>query len=78
MLLSVLLGISAHQGEADPALLHRIKETLDNIFGFGPLTIVVVFGALIVAMPLAVIALYLIQQRPHSRAEESLPSGGEG
>ncbi len=78
MLLSWLLGVSAHQGEADPELLHRIKETLDNIFGLGPLTIVIVLGALIVAMPLAVMVLYLFQQRRNSRANESLQSGGEG
>ena len=59
-------------------MLHRIKETLDNIFGFGPLTVVIVFGALVVAMPLLIIALYLIQQRRQSHTEETLPSSGEG
>ncbi len=60
---SVILTVSAHHGETDPTLLAWIKELLDQLIGLGPWTVVVMIGLLILAMPVGLVAFYLIQQR---------------
>ncbi len=71
-MLSVMLSIMAHHGEADPALLAWIKDLLDQLIGFGPWTVVVLIGLLILAMPIGLSAFYLVQQR---RAAASIKDG---
>jgi hypothetical protein len=61
---SLFTFILAHQGDAaDPELIHWIKERLDQIFGTGPWTVVVVMGLIILAMPIFVTVVYLMQSK---------------
>jgi hypothetical protein len=54
--------ILAHSGDAaDPELLHWIKERLDQLFGSSPWVLVIVMGAIIFAIPIFVIVVYLMQ-----------------
>lgn len=59
-----LWSIAFHHSEpADPALLHWIKEFLDEVFIVGPWLVVVLLGALIASIPLVIVGLYLVQQK---------------
>ena len=61
---TVLQSIAAHHSEpADPDLLEWIKGLLDHIFNFGPWTIVIVLALLIALIPVAIMGVYLVQQR---------------
>ena len=54
--------IIAHSGDAaDPELVHWIKERLDQVFGSNPWVLVVIMGAIIFAIPVLVIVVYLMQ-----------------
>ena len=54
--------ILAHQCDsADPELLHWIKDRLDGIFRSDPWVMVALMGLFILAIPLSVGILYLIQ-----------------
>ena len=56
-------SIAVHHGEAaDPRLLGWIKHVLDQMFGLGPWTVVAGLGFFVVAIPVAVIAIYLFQR----------------
>ena len=60
----MLLRILAHHQEAaDPDLLEAIKHRLDAIFGLGPLTIVIVLGLVIVAIPVGILVFSAWQRR---------------
>ncbi len=62
--------ILAHSGEAaDPELLHWIKERLDQLFGPGPWAVVVLMGLVILAIPVFVVIVYLLQNKRRSAAE---------
>ena len=59
--------ILAHQsGAADPELLHWIKERLDQVFGTGPWVVVTVMGLVIIAIPVFVVVVYLLQAKRRS------------
>ena len=59
--------ILAHQGEAaNPELLHWIKERLDQVFGTGPWVVVTVMGLVIIAIPVFVVVVYLLQAKRRS------------
>ena len=59
---SLFRFILAHQGDsADPELLHWIKDRLDGMFGSDPWIMVALMGLFILAIPLSVGILYLIQ-----------------
>ena len=59
---SVFSFILAHQGDAaDPELLRWIKVQLDHIFGSGPWAVVAIMGFIILAIPIFVGAVYLMQ-----------------
>ena len=74
----VLWSVASHHSEpADPDLLDWIKDFLDSFLGFGPWTVVVLLGLLIVAIPLGVMLFYLLQQRRHARGESG-PLTGDG
>ena len=62
-----------HPGPADPRLLEWIKHRLDQIFGFGPWTVVVIFGLVLVAIPLVLVAFYLTQRRHLSQGLDDSP-----
>lgn len=54
--------ILAHSGDAaDPELVHWIKERLDQIFGPSPWVLVGIMGFVILAIPVLVIVVYLMQ-----------------
>ena len=59
---SLFRFILAHQGDsADPELLHWIKDRLDRMFGSDPWIMVALMGLFILAIPLSVGILYLIE-----------------
>ena len=60
----VLLALLAHQSEAGhPELLEWIKHQLDSLIGLGPLTVVILLGLVMLAIPAAVLLLYIAQRR---------------
>ena len=60
----VLLAILAHQTEAGhPELMDWIKHQLDAVVGLGPLAFLILLGLIILAIPAAVLLMYLVQRR---------------
>ena len=59
-----LLSVILHNGAADPGLLLWIKEFLDQLIGFGPWMAVLAIGVLLLAMPIGLVGLFLVQDRP--------------
>ncbi|MCI0868906.1 MAG: hypothetical protein J4O08_04255 [Chloroflexi bacterium] len=60
------LTIFAHHSEpGDPVLLGWIKDQIDAVLGFGPETIVIGLGLVVIAMPVAIMAVYLTQRAKH-------------
>jgi NhaP-type Na+/H+ or K+/H+ antiporter len=77
MLWATLLSVVAHHGEgADPDLLVWIKHRLDELFNLGPWTVVILLGAVIAAIPLAVAGFYWWQQRRVASPEPRQPTRG--
>ena len=71
---AVLWSVARHHSEpADPDLLEWIKGFLDHLFHLGPWTIVTVLALLILLMPIAIITVYLVQQRRRSGATATRP-----
>ena len=69
-----LWSFAAHHGEAaDPRLLGWIKHVLDQMIGLGPWTAVAVLGFIVVAIPVAVAAVYLIQRRRYPGGLGKIP-----
>lgn len=66
-----LLSVILHNGAADPGLLLWIKEFLDHLIGFGPWTAVVAIGVMLLAMPMGLVSLFVVQQR---RGKSGFPS----
>ena len=61
---SLFRFILAHQGDsADPELLHWIKDRLDGMLSSDPWIMVALIGLSILAIPLSVGILYLVQTR---------------
>ena len=61
------LAAPLHHGEAgDPVLLEWIRHRLDEVIGLDAALIVVLLGALIVAIPVAIALLYAAQRRGSS------------
>ena len=60
----VLLSLLAHQSEAGhPELLDWIKHQLDSVVGLGPLAFVILLGLIMLAIPAAVVLMYMAQRR---------------
>lgn len=58
-----LLSALAHHGEpGDPVLLGWIQDQIDAIIGLGDLAIVVILGAVVVAIPIGILASYVMQR----------------
>ncbi len=68
----VLLSVILHNGAADPGLLLWIKDFLDHLIGFGQWTAVVAIGALLLAMPMGLVCLFVVQHR-HGKAGSLRP-----
>ena len=61
MLWGSLLSIAAHQGELDVHLLGWIKDMLDDLLGLGDWAVVALTGAVILVIPVGLLALYFSQ-----------------
>ena len=63
----VLLAVGFHHGEADPTLLGWIMTALSHILlgtlGFSELTVVIIIGIIILAMPALIVIAYLANTR---------------
>ena len=67
--MGMLLSILAHPSEpGDPRLLEWLIHQLDALLGVGPVAMVVALGLFIVAIPVAIMGVYLTlrlrQRRP--------------
>ena len=64
--LQILSSILLHQGDAaDPELIHWLKDQMDEILGLGPWVMVLMMGAIVVAIPVSIGLVYYYQQRRH-------------
>jgi len=64
-------SVPMHHGEpADPTLLEWIRVRIEELVSFGPLTIVLLIGAVIVALPVGLLIWYWLSKR---RATGSQP-----
>ena len=58
-----LLSALAHHGEpGDPVLMEWIKRQIDSVIGLGDLAIVVILGAVVVAIPIGILASCVMQR----------------
>ena len=57
------LSLPVHHGEpGDPVLLGWIKDQIDAILGLGDFAMVIVFGAIIIAIPIGILAFFIMQR----------------
>ena len=56
-------SISAHQGELDVHLLGWIKDMLDDLLGLSDWAVVALAGAVILVIPVGLLALYFSQRK---------------
>ena len=64
----MLPSVLAHHSEpGDPTLLEWIQDQIDGILGLGPDVIVIALGLLIVAIPAAIVGLFVVQSMRHRR-----------
>ncbi len=65
--LSIILAVGLHHGEADPTLLGWIMTALSHILlgtlGFTELTVVIIIGIIILAMPALIVVAYWANTR---------------
>ena len=70
--LSIILAVGFHHGEADPTLLGWIMTALSHILlgtlGFTELTVVIIIGIIILAMPALIVVAYWANTRGGTRA----------
>ena len=58
-----LLSIVAHGGELDVHLLGWIKDLLDDLLGLSDWAVVALAGAVILVIPVGLLALYFLQRK---------------
>ena len=64
-----LLSGLAHHGEpGDPELLVWIRDQIDAVLGLGTAGMVIALGAVIVAVPVAIMAVFVVQRARGRRA----------
>ncbi len=64
----MLLSVLAHQSEpGDPVLMEWIRHQIDAMLGLGPAAIVIGLGAMIVAIPLAIMVVFWAQRMRQKR-----------
>ena len=63
MLWGPLSSIAAHQGELDIHLLGWIKDMLDSLLGLSDWTVVALTGAVILVIPVGLLAVYFSQRK---------------
>lgn len=52
-----------HEAPGDPTLMEWIKDRMDQVLGLGPEAMVVIFGLMVFAIPVAILAAYALQRR---------------
>ena len=57
------MSVAAHGGELDIHLLGWIKDLLDDILGLGDWAVAALIGAVILVIPVVLVALYLFQRK---------------
>ena len=61
---SLLHSLAIHHDEiADPDFLEWLQIQLNHLIQWGPWPVILAVGALTIALPVAIIAFYLYQQR---------------
>ena len=61
---SLLHSLALHHDEiADPDFLEWLQIQLNHLIQWGPWPVILTVGALTIALPIAIIAFYLYQQR---------------
>ena len=64
---ALLLSVGPHHGEADPTLLQWIMTALSHVLlgtlGFTELTVVIIIGVIILAMPALIVIAYWANTR---------------
>ena len=79
---AILAALGQHHGEADPTLLQWIMAALSHILvgtlGFSELTIVIIIGMVILAIPaLIVVAYWASTRRAAPRSANAAPEAEE-
>ena len=78
----VLVALGQHHGEADPTLLQWIMQALSHILvgalGFTELTIVIIIGMVILAMPALIVIAYWVSSRRGARSSTPAGAPAEG
>ncbi len=64
----LLAGLAHHGEPGDPDLLVWIRDQIDAVLGLGATGMVIALGAVIVTVPLAIMAVFLVQRARHGRA----------
>ena len=76
----VLLSVGHHHGEADPTLLDWIMTALSHILlgtlGFTELTVVIIIGIIILAMPALIVVAYWANTRGSRSAPATVKEPG--
>ena len=58
-----LLSITAHHSEpGDPVLIDWIIHIIQSITGLGSLPLVIILGLIVVAIPVGILAVFLVQR----------------
>ena len=63
----LLAGLAHHGEPGDPELLVWIRDQIDAVLGLGAAGMVIALGAVIVMVPLAIIAVFLVQRARQRR-----------
>ena len=78
---AILAALGQHHGEADPTLLQWIMEALSHILlgtlGFTELTIVIIIGIIIMAMPALIFIAYWASTRRAAPRPANAPAETE-
>ena len=85
LLSAVFLAVGLHHGEADPTLLGWIMAALSHILlgtlGFTELTVVIIIGIIILAMPALIVVAYWANTRGNRTSANAVAESarlGEG
>ena len=74
----VLAALGRHHGEADPTLLQWIMQALNHVvldtLGLTELTVVIIIGLIILAMPAGIVLIYWASTR-RARHDSGGPAG---
>lgn len=61
-MLPLLAGLAHHSEPGDPVLLSWIQDQIDALVGLEAGTVVILLGAVILLIPLAIMALFVVQR----------------